>query len=155
MVSDLKKMNYQRLAGVVNSGSSSHNDQMVLHTREVHTRAIRLDFPTFRGQDPYGWLYKVTWFFSFYSTLPHHRMRLTSFHMEGKTFVWFQDFDEFGVLTSWDEFVKVFLLRFGRSGYDDPMEQLTRLKQVRSIEEYKTQFGPYQTGYGDSQNGTS
>lgn len=32
------------------------------------------------------------------------------------------------------------LVRFGPSSYDDPMEQLTRLRQVGIVEEYKENF---------------
>ncbi|XP_035543593.1 uncharacterized protein LOC118347680 [Juglans regia] len=140
MASDLQNVNNQKSTNSNPGGGSNQNEQMVLHTGEVYPRAIRLDFPTFNGGDPHGWLYKVNQFFSFHNTLPQHRLRLASFHMEGKTLVWFQDLDESGVLTSWDEFVKVLLLRFGPSSYDDPMEQLTRLRQVGSVEEYKAQF---------------
>lgn len=60
--------------------------------------------------------------------------------MEGKALVWFQGLDESGILTGWEEFVRALLVRFGPSRYDDPMEQLTRLRQMGTVEEYKDSF---------------
>jgi hypothetical protein len=34
----------------------------------------------------------------------------------------------------------VIQVRFGKGSYDDPMETLSKLKQVGSLDEYKTQF---------------
>lgn len=41
--------------------------------------------------------------------------------------VWFQDLEDPGVILDWESFVRAFLVRFGPSSYDDPMETLTRL----------------------------
>lgn len=57
--------------------------------------------------------------------------------MERKTLVCFQDLDEFEALTSRKEFVKALLVRFDLSSYDDSNEQLTHLRQVGIVEEYK------------------
>lgn len=67
-------------------------------------------------------------------------MRLVLFHMEGRALVWFQDLSEYGGLTSWEEFVKVLLIRFGPSSYNDSMEQLTRLRQTGLVVDYKASF---------------
>lgn len=72
--------------------------------------------------------------------MPQHRLRLVLFHVVGKALVWFQDLDESGVLTGWDEFLNALLMRFGPSSYNDPMEQLTRLRQLGTVEEYKANF---------------
>ena len=42
--------------------------------------------------------------------------------------------------TSWEAFVKALHARFGTTAYDDPMETLTRLRQVNSVAVYKGQF---------------
>ncbi|KAG2690918.1 hypothetical protein I3760_09G212500 [Carya illinoinensis] len=118
MASDLQKMVAHKSVDAFNGESSNNNNGMVLHIGEVHTRANRLNFPSFNGENPHDWLYKVTQFFSFHNTLPQHHLRLTSFHMEGKALVWFQDLDEFGALTSWEVFVKILLLRFGPNKAD-------------------------------------
>ncbi|XP_041016312.1 uncharacterized protein LOC121258850 [Juglans microcarpa x Juglans regia] len=140
MASDLHKVNTILSTGPSNNGDSSINQQLVNHPGDVQPRAVRLAFPVFNGDDPHGWLYKVNQFFTFHNTLPQHRLRLMSFHVEGKALVWFQDLDESGLLIGWEEFVTALLLRFGPSSYDDPMEQLTRLRQVDTVEEYKANF---------------
>lgn len=60
--------------------------------------------------------------------------------MERRTLLLFQDLDESGGLTSWEEFVKALLIRFGPSSYDDPMEQLTHLRKTCLAEDYKAGF---------------
>ena len=60
--------------------------------------------------------------------------------MEDEALLWFQDAEEAGQFTSWDAFVQALHIRFGVSTYDDPMESLTKLRQVGSISTYKTQF---------------
>ena len=47
---------------------------------------------------------------------------------------------EAGQFTSWEAFVRALHVRFGTTTYDDPMETLTRLRQVHSVAIYKGQF---------------
>ena len=44
------------------------------------------------------------------------------------------------MFTSWEAFVRSLHVRFGTTTYDDPMETLTRLRQVNSVVQYKGQF---------------
>ncbi|KAG2666849.1 hypothetical protein I3843_15G081700 [Carya illinoinensis] len=140
VAADLHNVNKIISAGAHHTGENSNANQLTPHTGEIFPRTLRLDFPIFTGDNPLGWLYKVNQFFSFHNTLPQHRLRLVSFHVEGKALVWFQDLDESGVLSTWEAFVQALLLRFGPSSYDDPVEQLTRLRQVGTVEEYKSHF---------------
>lgn len=66
---------------------------------EVQIQTICLEFPIFHGQDTAYWIYNVYQFFTFHNTRPQHRIRLDSFHMEGKALLWFQDLEESGQLT--------------------------------------------------------
>jgi hypothetical protein len=63
-----------------------------------------------------------------------------AFHMDGKAFVWFQEFKASNIVTSWVAFVNAMQTRFVRGPYDDPMENLSNLKQEGSLEDYKNQF---------------
>lgn len=45
-----------------------------------------------------------------------------------------------GKFTSWEAFVGALHVRFGSFAYNDPMETLTRLKQVGSMSTYKEEF---------------
>ncbi|XP_040996213.1 uncharacterized protein LOC121242414 [Juglans microcarpa x Juglans regia] len=60
--------------------------------------------------------------------------------MEEEAMVWFQNSTEAGLFRSWYEFTQALQVRFGLSVYDDPMETLTRLKQVSTVAAYKTEF---------------
>ncbi|RVX03831.1 Transposon Tf2-8 polyprotein [Vitis vinifera] len=106
----------------------------------IQTRAVRLDFPKFNGEDPSGWVYRADQFFNYHQTNPHHRVLLASFHMEGKALVWFQDIEAAGGISSWEGFVRALQTRFGSSPYENPMEALIRLKQTSTVEDYKSQF---------------
>lgn len=44
------------------------------------------------------------------------------------------------MLTSWDTFVRVLLVRFGPHPYDDHIETLMKLRQVTAVEDYKCRF---------------
>lgn len=54
--------------------------------------------------------------------------------------IWFQGLEESGQMTDWDTFVRALLVSFGPNPYDDPMEALTKFRQVGSVKEYKAQF---------------
>jgi hypothetical protein len=105
-----------------------------------HTKSIRLEFPRFDGEDPESWCCRATQFFEFYSTPDAQRLTISSFHMEGKALVWFQELRATKCVSNWEEFVRAVQIRFGKGSYDDPMETLTKLKQVGLLEDYKTQF---------------
>lgn len=66
----------------------------------VHLRSVKLDFPKFDGNDPSGWLYRANQFFNYNQTLPHHKILIASFHMEGKTLIWFQEVENSGTIMS-------------------------------------------------------
>jgi len=74
------------------------------------------------------------------TTPAQHKLFIASFHMEGKAITWYQELEETRILTSWEAFVKAFLILFGTSSYDDPMEALISIKQTSIVELYKTQF---------------
>ncbi|KAF5466832.1 hypothetical protein F2P56_016722, partial [Juglans regia] len=123
-----------------NQNLENQNSQLVPHNTDIQPRPIRLDFPVFHGDNPHGWLFKVNHFFTYHNTLPQHKLRLVSLHMEGKALVWFQDLEESGTINSWEAFVKALVIRFGPTTYDDPMEQLAKLSQKGSVDDYKTEF---------------
>lgn len=59
------------------------HEHALSHIGDIQPRTVRLEFPTFHGEEPLGWLYKVNQFFTFHNTPIQHRMRLVSFHMKG------------------------------------------------------------------------
>jgi hypothetical protein len=94
-----------------------------------HTKSIRLGFPKFDGEDPLNWCYKAEQFFDHYSTPEFQRLKISSFHMEGTTLIWFQELHKSNSFSTRDEFARALQTRFGMGSYDDPMETLSKLKQ--------------------------
>jgi hypothetical protein len=106
----------------------------------VYTKALRLEFPTFNRDDPDSWCYWAEQFFDFYDVHEGRKLKITAFYMEGKALSWFKALSNTNSLSTWDEFVLAMQVRFGKGSYDDPMENLSKLKQTGLLEEYKTQF---------------
>jgi hypothetical protein len=104
----------------------------------IHTKILRLEFPTFSGEDPDSWCYKAEQFFDFYEIQERQKLRITAFYMEGKALSWFQALRNSNNLSSWEEFLVAIQVRFGKGAYDDLMETLSKLKQTGALEEYKT-----------------
>ncbi|XP_035551104.1 uncharacterized protein LOC118349683 [Juglans regia] len=131
------------------TNQDSHRGGREGDNEEVHTRnmgdksvakGIKLDFLRFFGKNPAAWIYRANQYF-LYHQVPHgQRIFLASFHMDEAALVWFQDASEAGTFHSWEEFTQAVQVRFGSSAYDDPMEALTRLKQVNSVTAYKAEF---------------
>ncbi|XP_075670129.1 uncharacterized protein LOC142639876 [Castanea sativa] len=65
---------------------------------------------------------------------------MASFHINGDALIWFQDCEETGLLSNWEGFVEALLTRFGTTAYEDPMEALTKSRQMTSVVAYKGQF---------------
>lgn len=108
----MQRMNQNR-NGEASSVGNNNKDNAIEVSNGGHIRFARLDFPIFSA---------------YYNSPYQQRLPLASFHTEGKTLIWFQDLEEFDMLTDWDMFAKALLLRFGASSYNDPKEALTRLR---------------------------
>ncbi|XP_041025452.1 uncharacterized protein LOC121265848 [Juglans microcarpa x Juglans regia] len=111
-----------------------------VNQEERFPRGIRLKFSHFDGSNPGAWIFKVTQYFEYHQVSMNQRRLMASYNMEGEALVWYQDAVDGGIFTTWESFVKALLVRFGTTAYDDPMEALTRLKQVSSVAVYKAQF---------------
>ena len=61
-----------------------------------------------------------------------------SYHLDDEALVWFQDCER--SLDSWETFVRAIQVRFGPLSYDDPKENLTKLKQTTTVATYKSRF---------------
>lgn len=71
---------------------SSHNHQHNPSTPpEVSSvmRSMKMEVPRFDGSDPEGWIFREEEFFDFHGTPEPTRLRIVSFHMEGRPHVGF------------------------------------------------------------------
>ncbi|XP_035549739.1 uncharacterized protein LOC118349426 [Juglans regia] len=131
-------------AGNINGHDTTLEGVGETHYKELGDRGlpkrVRLEIPRFSGHNSLAWVYRVNQYFLFHQIPPGQRIFIASFHLDDEALIWFQDASEAGVFHSWDEFVQALQVRFGSSPYDDPMESLTRLKQVSSVTTYKIEF---------------
>ncbi|KAF5447056.1 hypothetical protein F2P56_032635 [Juglans regia] len=127
-----------------NAQEEMHEDSEEVPARDQVDRGIfrniKVEFPRFFGGNPVAWVYKANQYFLYHQVPPGQRIFFASFYMEEEALVWFQNSSEAGLFRSWDEFTQALQVRFGLSVYDDPMEALTRLKQVSTVAAYKTEF---------------
>ena len=54
-------------------------------------KAVRLEFPRFKGENPSSWVYKANQYFHLYNTPVNQKILLASYHMEDEALIWFQD----------------------------------------------------------------
>ena len=101
---------------------------------------MKLDVPKFDGQDPLGWIFKITQFFN-YQCLPEvERLTVVGFYMEGPALSWYQWMYRNRFLTSWPTMLQALESRFSPSFFDDPQGVLFKLHQRCSVTEYLTEF---------------
>lgn len=61
-------------------------------------------------------------------------MQIASYHQDRVALQWYRWISKFKDPLTWVELTKAVLHRFGPMDYNDPLEALTRLKQVTTIE---------------------
>ena len=96
-----------------------------------------MDFPRFDGDDPSGWIYKCERFFNFYAIEEDDRLSVASIYMEGRTLDWFQGYETSKPKITWNAFIKDLIFRFGPRRYDDPVGQVTKLRQSGTVQQYQ------------------
>ena len=130
-------------------GESSHNPDPIPQTQAITSTYrnpnrdladLKLPFPKFSGEDPMGWVYRTGQYFEFKDIPTSQRVHLASFHLEGVALKWHRWVAKIRGLSSWEEFTKTLLQRFGPTDYEDPSEALTRLKQVSNVAHYQENF---------------
>ncbi|CAA0838264.1 Unknown protein [Striga hermonthica] len=103
-------------------------------------RSMKMEVPKFDGTDPDGWIFRIEEFFDFLATPEELRLRIVSFHMEGKAAAWFQWMKSNNLLTDWKAFLVNLKHRFGSSVYEDPEGALSKLVQNTSVAEFQSAF---------------
>lgn len=102
--------------------------------------SMKMDVPKFDGTDPQGWIFLVEELFDFHGTPEHMRLRIVSFHMEGKAAAWFQWMKANNLLNTWTEFLNSLKNRFGATPYNDPQGLLSKLSQTTTVAEFQSSF---------------
>ena len=95
----------------------------------------RVEMPTFRGENPRGWLRKCRKYFKL-NTIPAHQwVEVVSYYLEGKADVWFEGLvRENESWMDWEEFAQILCRRFGSR--EDSVEEFNKLIQDKSVDDY-------------------
>jgi hypothetical protein len=105
------------------------------------TKGPRLDFPSFEGDNPGGWIRQCEKFFQMSGTPNVYKVNLAQMHVSGKADVWLR---RSGILTkkpTWSQFCTEILHRFSASSSYDLTEKFNSLKQnTMTVAEYTEQF---------------
>ncbi|XP_052292019.1 uncharacterized protein LOC127900817 [Citrus sinensis] len=113
------------------SNSGMYNSQM---------RFSKLNFPTFERENPSGWVYKCERFFKYNGVEESDMVGLATIHLEGKALEWFQGYEVAIAEPSWRQFFTDLMARFGPGTYDNPVGQLSELRQISTVRLYQEQF---------------
>jgi hypothetical protein len=81
----------------------------------IQTKIIRLEFPTFNGDDPDSWCYRAEQFFDFYEIPERRKLGITAFHIEGKASSWFRALRTTNECITWYEFVRAMQAQFSKA----------------------------------------
>lgn len=101
---------------------------------------IKLEVPRFDGQDPMGWIFKISQFFDYQGVPNHERLIVGLFYMEGPTLCWYQWMSRNGFLTLWSTMLQALESCFAPSFYENPQGALFKLQQCSTVKDYLTEF---------------
>lgn len=137
------KYQYSGSTNIVNN-ESNHTKQRSMSGEVGNSRPLlrtmKLEVPKFDGSDPHGWAFRINEFFDFHGTPDTLRLRIVSFHLEGKASAWYQWMKANKLLTTWTEFLQNLKLRFGMSIYEDHQGNLSKLTQTTTVAEFQSEF---------------
>ncbi|MCH79495.1 hypothetical protein A2U01_0000245, partial [Trifolium medium] len=101
---------------------------------------LKLEVPRFQGNDPHGWIFKISQFFEYHQTPEEERITVASFYLDGPALGWYQWLYRNGQIVSWHQFLHALELRFAPTAYDDPRGKLFKLQQSTSVANYLNEF---------------
>jgi hypothetical protein len=84
------------------------------HIHEHNFPHMKMDFPRWDEDDPFGWLSRAERFFHFYGTPETSRVEIASIHLKGEAVQWYDWFEASRGTPTWVAFVEGLLVRFLR-----------------------------------------
>ncbi|XP_061353237.1 uncharacterized protein LOC133298012 [Gastrolobium bilobum] len=103
-------------------------------------RFVKMEIPSFEGQDPNNWIFKSELFFRLQQTPDHLQVQIAGLKMDGAAGDWFQWIFNSGTVQTWEEYTKAVRRRFGSSHYRDVRGVLAKLTQIGSLADYMREF---------------
>ncbi|RYR48707.1 hypothetical protein Ahy_A07g034766 [Arachis hypogaea] len=131
---------------------ASLQDQIAQHLEESlirgpsstvfgHLRQMKVDFPCFSGaEDVSQWIYHVECFFRIYDIPEDQRLDLVAVNLEGWALAWFQMWERLKPMADWLAISTALQMQFGLSHFENPWEELLKLKQSTTINAYFESF---------------
>ncbi|XP_061345700.1 uncharacterized protein LOC133291454 [Gastrolobium bilobum] len=103
-------------------------------------RFMKMEIPSFEGQDPNNWIFKSELFFRLQQTPDHLKVQIAGLKMNSAAGDWFQWIFNSGTVQTWEEFTTTVRQRFGSSHYRDVRGVLAKLTQNGSLADYMREF---------------
>lgn len=103
-------------------------------------RGVRVEFPRFNGKFPREWLRRCHMYFLLNPMTKVEKILLTSMHMEGKAEYWYMDNIEGKEYMGWGAFIGLIMERFMEPERENLIGDFNKLKQERTVDEYKEKF---------------
>ncbi|KAD3640421.1 hypothetical protein E3N88_29644 [Mikania micrantha] len=100
----------------------------------------KIEFPTFSGGDPRGWILKAEKYFCFYNTMDEEKVDVAAIHLEGDALDFYSWIAAEQDITYWDELVSAIQKHYGPPEFQNPDEYLCSVKQTGSVHEYRQEF---------------
>ncbi|RRT81318.1 hypothetical protein B296_00022272 [Ensete ventricosum] len=102
---------------------------------------MRVDFPRWE-EDPMGWISRAERYFCYYQTSEDSMVDTAVNHLEGDAIRWYNWLEYTHGAPMWIQFKNVLLNHFGPTKYENINGQLAKIRQISTIQEYKTRSGP-------------
>ncbi|CAO2169428.1 unnamed protein product [Urochloa humidicola] len=100
----------------------------------------KINFPWFDGENPKLWIGRCEDYFELMDIAPHRWVKLSSMHLTEAAARWLQSVESKVKTSSWSEFGKMVLERFGRDQHEILVRQLLHIKQSSSVKDYIDRF---------------
>jgi len=100
----------------------------------------KVEFPTFDGMDPKGWVKKCTRYFSLCRIGDEQKVDLAVLHFIGPAEIWFNSYILGRRHITWEEFIVDVCSRFRDDLGSKVVEDFNRLQQGGTLDEYLVRF---------------
>jgi len=101
-----------------------------------------MEFLRFSGEDLRSWLFRIEQFFSIDNISMEERIGIASLQFDGEVVQWhlsFMKYRQYLQPPTWSEYVMALVERFG-ADYDDPMEEIKKVRQTGAVKDYQAIF---------------
>ncbi|KAD6796307.1 hypothetical protein E3N88_07203 [Mikania micrantha] len=93
----------------------------------------KIEFPTFSGGDPRGWILKAEKYFRFYNTLDEEKVDVAAMHFEGEALDLYSWLSVEQVIAYLEELIDALQKHFGPPEFQNPNEYLCNIKQTGGV----------------------